>query len=88
MSSSIVTIPTTQVNVYEDLIKNISDKLTESLVTEQAKQTISQIKSAKDIEMLVYQSLSEAKVATNMLVAPTPPPPPPPTDSTPPVPPA
>jgi hypothetical protein len=79
MSTSVVSIPTTQVNVYEDLIKNISDKLTESLVTEQAKQTISQIKSAKDIELLVYQSLSEAKVATNMLVAPTPTPTPTPT---------
>jgi hypothetical protein len=79
--SNIATIPTIQVNVYDDMLQRISEKLTEDLVTAQAKQTITEIAAAKAVQVLVMTSLAEARSGTAMLSSTVPPPvvvPPPP----------
>jgi hypothetical protein len=85
--SNIAAIPTTSVNVYDDMLQRISEKLTEDLVNAQAKQTISEIGSAKAVQLLVMASLAEARSGAALIAAtvPTPPvalpsnaPPPPP----------
>jgi hypothetical protein len=81
--SNVATIPTVSVNVYDDMLQRISEKLTEDLVTAQAKQTISEIASAKAVQMLVMASLAEARSGAAMIastvpsVTPVPPPAPP-----------
>jgi hypothetical protein len=84
--SNTATIPTISVNVYDDMLQRISEKLTEDLVTAQAKQTISEIASAKAVQLLVMASLAEARAGAAMIATTVPvalpsnaPPPPPPT---------
>jgi hypothetical protein len=83
-TNNVITIPTTIVNVYEDMLQRLSEKLTEDLVKAQAQQTITEIAAAKSIQMLVMQSLNEARSSAVMLastptpsVTPVPPPAPP-----------
>jgi hypothetical protein len=66
------TISTLSVNVYEDMLKRISEKLTEDLVDAQAKQTKSILASARETEILVMNAMNEAKTSTTQLAIPTP----------------
>jgi hypothetical protein len=75
--SNIANIPTIQVNVYDDMLQRISEKLTEDLVTAQARQTITEIAAAKAVQVLVMTSLAEARsgaalLSANMNPTPTP----------------
>jgi hypothetical protein len=83
--SNIANIPTIQVNVYDDMLQRISEKLTEDLVTAQAKQTITEIDAAKAVHVLVMTSMAEARSGASMLATPAVQPPPPPVPSDPPV---
>jgi hypothetical protein len=75
---NVIAIPTTSVNVYDDMLQRLSEKLTEDLVKAQAQQTITEIAAAKSIQILVMQSLAEARASATMLATPNPPPPAPP----------